>query len=170
MLGEQLFGLDRVAVLEPLGFLIAQRSLQKVAGRVKAQNGQTALLGAGAGAGQCFKQGFLAQHRIDGLRQRGTFAGTKIAVVAEIARHHGISRVLELEGQLDQFGASVEKGFGMHSPYCPTAAKSRYGAGCCTSLINIAASACICLFLNGFLCKTLFTQALEAINLKALYV
>ena len=131
VLGQQFVGSDGIALVQPLGFLLAQRGLEEIARGVEAQDGEAALLGAAARAGQRFKQGLLAQHGVRGFGQGGALARPQVAVVAEIAGHHGVGGVLELEGQLDQFGASVEEGFGMHSPYCPIATKSRCCAGCC---------------------------------------
>ena len=47
-------------------------------------------------------------------------ARTQPAVVAEVAGHHGVGRVVEFQGELDELGTGVEQSFRMHGVYCPT--------------------------------------------------
>ena len=67
------------------------------------------------------EQQLLAQHGVDGFGQGRALARAQRAVVAEIARHHGVGRMVEFQGELDEFGAGVEQGFGMHGRDCPIA-------------------------------------------------
>jgi hypothetical protein len=68
-----------------------------------------------------FKQQLFAQHGVSGFSQGGAFARAEVTVFAEEIGHHGIGRVFKCQGALDEFRASVEKGFGMHGRNCPTA-------------------------------------------------
>ena len=143
---HQLFGLDAVAGSQPLEFLGRQRGLDKglavlavlvldlafLLGLLaqhggKAQDGQPALACAAARMRERFEQQLLAQHGVDGFGQGGALARAQIAVFAEKAGHHGIGRVFKCQGTLDEFRASVEKGFGMHGRNCPTLALALAG-------------------------------------------
>jgi len=92
---------------QPLLFGVVQGCGQKVAGAEETQNGQLALFGAGARAGQLLEQQLFAQHRKCGFGQGRTLARAQRAVFTEIARHHSVGGMFKLENQPDQIGAGV---------------------------------------------------------------
>jgi hypothetical protein len=40
-------------------------------------------------------------------------------VIAKVAGHHGVGRVVEFQGELDELGTGVEQGFRMHACIVP---------------------------------------------------
>ena len=134
---EQIVGLDLPTGLEPglLGFV--ERAHQKrqgvFAARLalgavlqmlrKPEYGQATLFRARARGREVFVTQLVAQDVVERLRQQGALAraeGVGFALVAEETRHHTVGGMLERQGQANQFGARLEKGFWMHGRDCPT--------------------------------------------------
>ena len=107
VLRHQAVGAGGVAFVEPLHLGRAECCLDETARAGKAQNGQAALARAAARTGQRLEQGFLAQHGVGGFGQRGAFTRAQVAVLAEIARHHGVGRVFKSQDLRYQFGAGI---------------------------------------------------------------
>ena len=98
---------DFFASVQPGFFLVTERTAQKIAGAVKAQNRQAALFGAAARGRQVVKKQLFTQHRVDGFSHGGAFAGAQAFVITEKARHCGVCRMFEAQCQAHQFGAGV---------------------------------------------------------------
>ena len=103
-----------IALTEPILFLIGQCALEEITWASKAQDGQAALTRTTARGSEVVELELSTQYGVDGLGQGGALARAEAAVVAKVARDHGVCRMFKLEGESDQFGASLEQGFGVH--------------------------------------------------------
>ncbi|MNV46228.1 hypothetical protein D3C71_1380520 [compost metagenome] len=80
---HQVIDRDRIALVQPVLFLVGQCALEEVARAVKPQDGQTALLGSRARGRHVVEQELLAQHGVDRFGQGGPLAGAQAPVIAE---------------------------------------------------------------------------------------
>src|SRR5205085_8092204 len=122
---EQVVGPDRHALVEPSPLRLAQRRLEEVAVAVKAEDRQAPLARAAARRREMIEEQLLAQLGVHGLGERRALARTERAMVTEEARHDRVGRVVELDDELDELGARVEQGFGMHQSEGSSAAIAR---------------------------------------------
>ena len=80
---HQIVGAHLFTLVQPVGFLLGQRTAQKVARAIKTQDCQTALFGSTARWGEMVKQELLAQNGVNGFGQRGAFARAVIETIEE---------------------------------------------------------------------------------------
>ena len=116
---HQVGGLDAVALVKPVSFLVGQRAFEEIARAVKAQDRQAALLGTTARRRHVVKQELFAQYRVDGFGQGGPLSRAQRAVIAEVARNDRIGGVLKPQGERNELGTGVEQGFRMHARIVP---------------------------------------------------
>ena len=80
---HQIGDLDVLALVQPVLFLVRQRTAQKIAWAVKAQNRQAPLLGTTARWCKVIEQLLLAQHGVDRFSHRGALAWPQATVIPE---------------------------------------------------------------------------------------